>query len=60
MAQIDSAKKLRWYDREDLSQLVEVTTKEKLQLQETITALRQVPATIHQQFYAARLHNLTI
>jgi hypothetical protein len=40
--QIDSAKKLRWYDKDDLSQLVELTTREKQQLQGTISALRQV------------------
>ena len=41
--QIDTAKKLRWYDREDLSQLVSITTREKQQLQDTVSALRQVP-----------------
>lgn len=41
--QIDTAKKLRWYDREDLSQLISITTREKQQLQDTIAALRQVP-----------------
>ncbi len=40
--QIDTAKKLRWYDREDLSQLISLTTREKVQLQDTIAALRQV------------------
>ena len=40
--QIDTAKKLRWYDREDLSQLISITTREKQQLQDTVTALRQV------------------
>ena len=41
--QIDTAKKLRWYDREDLSQLISITTQEKQQLQDTVSALRQVP-----------------
>lgn len=40
--QIDTARKLRWYDREDLSQLISISTREKQQLQDTITALRQV------------------
>lgn len=40
--QIDTAKKLRWYDREDLSQLISITTREKQQLQDTVSALRQV------------------
>ncbi|CAK0760107.1 hypothetical protein CVIRNUC_002744 [Coccomyxa viridis] len=39
---IDTAKKLRWYDREDLSQLISITTREKQQLQDTVSALRQV------------------
>lgn len=38
---MDSLKKLRWYDREDLSQLVDISTREKQQLQDTIAALRQ-------------------
>ncbi|EIE18143.1 hypothetical protein COCSUDRAFT_49368 [Coccomyxa subellipsoidea C-169] len=38
---VDSLKKLRWYDRDDLSTLVELSTREKQQLQDTITALRQ-------------------
>lgn len=46
--QIDTARKLRWYDREDLSQLISITTKEKQQLQETISALRKVPQLISQ------------
>jgi hypothetical protein len=41
-AQVDSARKLRWFDQDDLSQLVEVTTREKQALQDTIAALRQV------------------
>jgi hypothetical protein len=41
-AQVDSARKLRWYDREDLAPLVEVTTREKQALQDTLAALRQV------------------
>lgn len=45
--QVDSVKKLRWYDREDLSQLVEINTRDKLQLQETIAALRQVCPLMH-------------
>ena len=40
--QVDSARKLRWFDQDDLSQLVEVTTREKQALQGTIAALRQV------------------
>lgn len=42
VVQVDSLKKLRWYDRDDLSQLVEITTREKQQLHDTIAALRQV------------------
>ena len=41
--QIDTARKLRWYDREELSQLISISTREKQELQDTITALRQVP-----------------
>ena len=40
--QVESAKKLRWYDREDLSDLVRSSYKDKLLLQATISALRQV------------------
>lgn len=40
--QVDSLKKLRWYDRDDLSQLVDISTREKQQLHNTIAALRQV------------------
>lgn len=40
-AQVESARKLRWYDREDLKPLVEATLKDKQLLQETIAALRQ-------------------
>lgn len=41
LSQVDSLKKLRWYDRDDLSQLVDISTREKQQLQDTIAALRQ-------------------
>lgn len=41
LLQVDSLKKLRWYDRDDLSQLVDISTREKQQLQDTIAALRQ-------------------
>jgi len=44
--QIDTAKKLRWYDREDLSQLISITIREKQQLHDTITAPRQVAELI--------------
>jgi hypothetical protein len=40
--QLDSARKLRWFDREDISGLVEVNYREKKALQATIAALRQV------------------
>lgn len=40
--QVESAKKLRWYDREDLNDLVKSTYKDKQLLQMTISALRQV------------------
>ena len=40
--QIDSARKLRWFDQDNLSQLVEITTREKQALKDTIAALRQV------------------
>lgn len=40
--QVESAKKLRWYDRDDLSQLVKANVKEKRDLQFTIQALQQV------------------
>ncbi len=40
--QVESARKLRWYDREDLTGLVELNTREKKALQSTIAALRQV------------------
>jgi len=40
--QLESARKLRWYDREDLSGLVEQNTREKKALQSTIATLRQV------------------
>ncbi|KAK9917759.1 hypothetical protein WJX75_007885 [Coccomyxa subellipsoidea] len=39
---VDSLKKLRWYDRDDLSQLVDISTREKQQLQDIIAALRQI------------------
>ncbi|KAK9815909.1 hypothetical protein WJX72_011792 [[Myrmecia] bisecta] len=38
---VESARKLRWYDREDLNQLIETTLKEKQQLNDTIAALKQ-------------------
>ena len=40
--QIESAKKLRWYDRADVSDLVRSNLKDKRLLQATISALRQV------------------
>ena len=40
--QVDSARKLRWYDRDDLAPLVEASTREKQALQDTVAALRQV------------------
>ena len=40
--QVESAKKLRWYDRDDLSHIVESNLKDKKLLQSTISALRQV------------------
>lgn len=39
--QVESARKLRWYDREDLRPLVEANLRDKQLLNETITALRQ-------------------
>lgn len=39
---IDSARKLRWYDREDLSRLIESNLQERQQLAEVNTALREV------------------
>ena len=59
--QIDTAKKLRWYDREDLSQLISITTREKQQLQDTLIALRQVPQSplklrSSRRTYLKRLH----
>ena len=42
MAQVDSARKLRWYDREDLKPLVEQNLRDKQLLQDTLAALRQV------------------
>ncbi|KAK9811082.1 hypothetical protein WJX73_001251 [Symbiochloris irregularis] len=39
---IESARKLRWYDREDLRPLVESNLKDKQLLHETIVALQQV------------------
>ena len=38
---VDSAKKLRWYDREDLSNLIQANLKDKTLLHSTIAALRQ-------------------
>jgi hypothetical protein len=43
--QVESARKLRWYDRDDLSQLVALHTAEKLQLQAGLAALRQARAS---------------
>ena len=40
--QVESARKLRWYDREDLRPLVESNIRDKQLLQDTIAALRQV------------------
>ncbi len=40
--QLESARKLRWYDRDDLGPLVTLHTNEKLQLHAAVTALRQV------------------
>ena len=40
---MDSVRKLRWYDREDLAPLVEANTRELQAMQDTVTALRQVP-----------------
>ena len=40
--QVESARKLRWYDRDDLSQLVALHSQEKHALQATVSALRQV------------------
>ena len=40
--QVESARKLRWYDRDDLSQLVALHAQEKHALQATVSALRQV------------------
>ena len=40
--QIDSARKLRWYDREDLKPLVESNLRDKQLLHDTVAALRQV------------------
>ena len=42
LQQVESARKLRWYDREDLRPLVEANLKDKQLLHETIAALRQV------------------
>ena len=43
---IDSARKLRWYDREDLSRLIESNLQERHQLAEVNTALREVSCAI--------------
>lgn len=48
-AQVDSARKLRWFDREDLAPLVEASTREKQALQDTVAALRQVPRLAYAQ-----------
>lgn len=45
--QIDSARKLRWYDREDLKPLVEQNLRDKQLLHDTVAALRQVPLPWH-------------
>ena len=45
--QVESARKLRWYDHEDINRLVESSTKDKKALQTTIAALRQVNSQCH-------------
>ena len=39
---LDSARKLRWYDREDLSRLIESNLQERQQLAEVNASLREV------------------